>query len=120
MDGSDLVEHIQARFGNPKVVLIGLQPAIAETLSARLEMRIMDLDPANENKTFNGVKVETNPYSITDLEGWADLFLVTGSTIVNGSLDQFLDLKKPVLFFGTTIAGPAELLGLERICPRSA
>ncbi len=117
--GSELAEDIQARYGNPKVVLIGLQPAIAETLSARFKMRIMDLDPANESKTFNGVKVEIGPYSIADFEGWADLFLITGSTIVNGSIDQFLDIKKPVLFFGTTIAGPAELLGLERICPRS-
>ncbi len=115
----DLVEHIQERFGNPRVVLIGLQPAMAEALSSSFKLRIMDLDPDNESKSFNEVKVEAGPYSIAELEAWGDLFLVTGSTVVNGSIDLFLDLKTPVLFFGTTIAGPAALLGLDRFCPRA-
>lgn len=115
----DLVVFLQKKYGSPRVVLIGLQPAMAETLSANFTMRIMDLDPENKGKIFNGVTVETGSYSVAELADWADLFLVTGSTIVNGSIDQFIELKKPVLYFGTTIAGPAELLGLERICPRA-
>jgi len=99
--------------------MIGLQPAMAEALSSEFDMKIMDLDPGNAKKMFNKIQVETAPYSIADLEAWADLFLVTGSTVVNGSIDNFLNLRKPVLYFGTTIAGPAEMLGLERICPRS-
>ncbi len=115
----DLTNELKQRYGNPRLVMIGLQPAMAEALSNEFDMRIMDLDPDNANKLFNKIQVETAPYSIADLEAWADLLLVTGSTVVNGSIDQFLNIGKPVLYFGTTIAGPAELLKLERICPRS-
>jgi hypothetical protein len=115
----DLTSELKQKYGSPRLVMIGLQPAMAEALSSEFDMKIMDLDPGNAKKMFNKIQVETAPYSIADLEAWADLFLVTGSTVVNGSIDNFLNLRKPVLYFGTTIAGPAEMLGLERICPRS-
>lgn len=47
--------------------------------------------------------------------------LATGSAVVNGTLveilDQFRNAGKPVLLFGNTISGVAELLGLDRLCP---
>ena len=116
----ELADELKRQYGNPKIVMIGLQPAMAEVLAKKFPLKIMDLDPDNADKTFGEVRVETNPYDVAELEKWADLFFVTGSTVVNGSIDQFLDLKKPVIYFGTTIAGPAELLGLKRICPRSS
>ncbi len=118
--GLDLVEKISGLFGDPKVVMVGLQPAMAEALSLRFALRIVDLDRENEGKEFNHSGVETGPYSIKELEKWGDLFLVTGSTIVNGTIDQFLDTSNPVLFFGTTIAAPAALLNLKRFCSRSS
>ena len=48
---------------------------------------------------------------------WADLLLVTGTTIVNGTIDRFLT-HKPDLFYGTTIAGAAELMNWPRFCAR--
>ena len=51
---------------------------------------------------------------------WAELVLCTGSTLCNGSFVNFLDIGKPVLFFGTSCAGAAHVLGAERFCPMSA
>ena len=46
---------------------------------------------------------------------WADLLLVTGTTITNGTIEKFLG-KKPVLFYGITISGAAYLMNWERFC----
>ena len=47
--------------------------------------------------------------------------LVTGSSIVNGTIDGIKSLfetaGKPLVFFGNTISGAAALLGLDRLCP---
>jgi hypothetical protein len=49
---------------------------------------------------------------------WADLLFVTGTTLVNDTIGQFLG-KKRVLFYGTTIAGAASIMGWDRFCARS-
>ena len=46
--------------------------------------------------------------------------LVTGTTVVNGMLEAMLEVAgAKVVFYGISIAGVAELLGLMRFCPRS-
>ena len=49
---------------------------------------------------------------------WCDIALVTGTTMVNGTING-IETEKPVIFFGVTIAGPARLLGLAHFCPFS-
>ena len=49
-------------------------------------------------------------------DSYAELILCTGSTLCNGSIIDYLDLDKDVLFFGTTASGAAPLLGLKRVC----
>lgn len=71
----------------------------------------------NANCAIHGL--ENGNCAMQEVETWADVFLVTGSTLCNGSIVQFLNIQKPVIFFGTTIAGPAALLGLKRFCPES-
>jgi len=46
---------------------------------------------------------------------WCDVALVTGTTIVNNTIDQF-KISKPVIFYGVTISGVAKLLGLNHFC----
>jgi hypothetical protein len=46
----------------------------------------------------------------------ADLILCTGSTLCNGTIVDYMLPDKDVLFFGTSAAGAAKLLGLSRIC----
>ncbi|KAF5414987.1 MAG: hypothetical protein C5S48_07290 [Candidatus Methanogaster sp.] len=52
--------------------------------------------------------------------GGAIQALVTGTTVVNGTLESILEVAgAKAVFYGIGIAGVAELLGLERFCPRS-
>jgi FtsP/CotA-like multicopper oxidase with cupredoxin domain len=46
--------------------------------------------------------------------------LVTGTTVVNGTIEPILEVAgAKAVFYGISIAGVAELLRLERFCPRS-
>jgi uncharacterized membrane protein YgdD (TMEM256/DUF423 family) len=77
----------------------------------------MDLDPDNIGTRKYGVTIG-GPKETDAAIKWADLLLVTGTTLVNGTLPDFL-VQKPVIFYGTTIAGAAHLMGWERFCARS-
>lgn len=50
----------------------------------------------------------------------SDLILATGSTVINGSVPHLLELannhQKPIFFYGTSIAGTAQLMGLNHLC----
>ncbi|MGE4192471.1 MAG: DUF364 domain-containing protein [Pseudodesulfovibrio sp.] len=114
----EVYETIAARHGRCKVTIIGFQPALAEAMNAKTDVRLVDLDPDNIGRTKRGVLVEGGE-ATRDAMDWADLLLVTGTTLGNNSIDQFLT-GKPVLFYGTTIAGAASLMGLNRYCPQSS
>lgn len=115
----ELAEMIEKEYGKPKIALFGLQPAMAEILSNKFLLWIFDLDQDNIGKNKFGAVIENGMCEIAEVEAWADLFLVTGSTLCNGSITDFLQIKKPVIFFGTTISGTAGLVGLNRFCPQS-
>ena len=52
--------------------------------------------------------------------GGAIQALVTGTTVVNGTIEPILEVARGrAVFYGISIAGVAEVLGLERFCPRS-
>jgi len=110
-----LVEKIRSEFGNPKVFLVGFQPRMAEALAKKFPLRITDLDEANIGTEKFGVKIQP-PHEAKGNIDWCDLMVVTGSTAVNNTMKEFIG-KKPVIFYGVTVAGPAYLLGLNRFCP---
>jgi hypothetical protein len=107
-------EHLSARFGTPRIAQVGYQPKIIEALAKRFEVRVLDLDPDNIGTTRHGAPVE-GPGKQLEVLDWADVWVVTGTTLANDSIGGFLG-EKPVVFYGTTIAGAAALLGLERFC----
>lgn len=111
-------DFIQQTYGVRRVAVIGFQPAMAESLSRELEIRLLDLDPDNIGQIKRGVLVE-GPESAADVLQWAELLVVTGTTLANDSIGQFL-IDKPVLFYGTTIAGAASLMQWDRFCPQSS
>ena len=113
----DMAEYIKAHYGQPKIALVGYQPAMLEKLSSEFELRVLDLNPENIGKDRYGIRVEhgMDDYQSVVLD-WAELVLCTGSTLSNGSIVNFIDIGTPVVFFGITIAGTAEILGLERVC----
>jgi uncharacterized protein (DUF4213/DUF364 family) len=105
------------------VGLIGMQPAMLEALVKALgPERVMVSDLAEPGAVRLGIKVLDGQNSAEIFER-CPLVLATGSTLVNGTIDGLMDLARRydrrVVFFGTTIAGAAQLLGLERWCPCS-
>ena len=108
--------------------MVGLQPAILECLASEFgasNVACLDRDEAFRGQTKFGVSITwSDRESLEELFARADLVLATGSTIVNGSLTEILDLAErsavPVYFFGTSIAGAAHLLGLNRLCFQAA
>lgn len=114
----ELVSYLESRFGNPKVALIGYQPSMLDRLSKSFEVRVVDLDKNNINTMKYGVMVEDGEKDTKDLLEWCDVILATGSTIANKTITSLFVDDKPTIF-GTTLAGAAALMGLERFCPCS-
>lgn len=111
------ITYIQTNYGISKIALIGYQPALLEHLSKEFNVRVLDLNPENVGISKFGIVVEDGLKDFEDVvQDWAELVLCTGSTICNGSIVNFLNLEKEVIFFGTTLAGAAQILGLKRVC----
>ena len=113
----ELVDYLENRYGHAKILQVGYQPRMVEFLAPRFPLRVLDMDIDNIGADKFGVMIEGPQVTENAIE-WADLLFVTGTTLVNNTLYQFLN-KKPVLFYGTTIAGAASLMGWERFCARS-
>ncbi len=110
----ELNKYIKDRYGMKKILQIGFQPRMVESLSSDFQLRVIDLDPSNIGTKIKNVLIE-GPEATEMAIKWADIFLVTGTTLVNGTIGDFLG-DKPVIFYGTTIAGAAHLMGWERFC----
>jgi hypothetical protein len=111
----ELIKYISDRFGKVKIAMVGFQPRMVEALSKQFEVKVTDLDADNVGKEKFGITIE-GPDKTTENLKWADLALVTGTTFVNNTYTEFL-LKKPVVFYGVTVAGLAALAGFEKFCP---
>jgi len=113
----EFVGYLREHYGHPKITLVGYQPAMIENLSKAFPLRVLDLNPDTVGKVKYGIAIEhgKNDYQDAVLH-WADVVLCTGSTLSNGTITDYLDTGKEVIFFGITIAGAAELLGLKRVC----
>lgn len=100
-----------------RIGLIGYQPALLQMLAeSRYDVRVLDLNPDNIGQLRHGVTVEDGSATFSSVNEWADLILCTGSTLCNGTIVDYLDLKTPVLFFGITAAGACELMHWNRVC----
>ena len=112
---AELASYIKENYGQPKIAMVGFQPRMVEALARQFEIRVTDMDKANIGQEKFGVKIDDPGRTKENLE-WCDIALVTGTTIVNDTIDQFLT-EKPVIFYGVTIAGATALEVLERFCP---
>jgi hypothetical protein len=111
----ELVRYIEKNYGQPKVAMVGFQPRMVEALAKHFELRVTDMDKDNIGKEKFGVKID-DPSRAEENLRWCDIALVTGTTVVNDTIDQFR-IDKPVIFYGITISGAAKLLGLNHFCP---
>lgn len=114
----EFANYIRKTYKNKKIALVGYQPSILEALSKEFNVRVLDLSPKNIGQLRYGVKVEhgIDDYKEVVLD-WADVVLCTGSTVCNGTIVDYIDIGKDVVFFGITVAGAAELMGWKRLCP---
>jgi hypothetical protein len=108
----ELAERIA---GGMNVLLVGLQPRMLEMLAKRNPVKAVDLDADNIGRTIHGVTI-AGPEETREGIAWCSLILATGSTIVNGTLPDFLGAGKPVIFYGVTIAAAARILELDHYC----
>lgn len=106
-----------------RVGIVGYQPAIIKHMAELFgcdRVRVTDLNPKNVGKEAFGVTILDGSSSIRKLSKECRIGLVTGSALINGTLDDILALFKDngieVYLYGTTAAIPAALLGLERLC----
>ena len=98
-----------------KVLLVGYQPRFLEKLASACNLRVVDLDQDNIGSEISGVIVDPPEMTNAAIE-WCDLIFATGSTVVNGTIGDFLGRDKSVLFYGITVSAAAEILGLDRYC----
>lgn len=113
----EVARYIQARHGAARLTQIGFQPRLVDRLQQDHAYRIVDLDLDNIGRSVGAVQIE-GPEATADAVAWADLLLVTGTTLVNNTIDAFFG-SKPIIFYGTTIAGAAHMMNWERVCPCS-
>jgi hypothetical protein len=122
--GSEIARRLLSEFGKVRVGLVGYQPAILENLTLAFgveNVRCSDLSPKNIGSRKFGLEIRDGKTETSKLIDWCQLLLVTGSVIVNGSFDDIHERAvtsqgKPLILFGISGAGVAELLGLRRIC----
>ena len=125
--GTDLVELISENYKNknPKILFIGLQPALADECSKKFRIKVLDLDPGNVGKEKFGTVILDGsiPEEVDDAAEWCDVILATGSTIINDTISDVINVSekynKPVVFYGNTISGVAKLLNLKRFCSKA-
>jgi hypothetical protein len=111
----ELLTYIRENFGQPKISVIGFQPRMVETLSTEFSLRVTDLDSDNIGTVRFGVPIE-GPARARDNLLWCDVVLITGTTLVNDTIGEFL-IQKPRIFYGITISGAAKILGWNHFCP---
>lgn len=122
--GEELTHLLYQQFGVQKYGLIGLQPAILEAMGdgfGTSRLRVLDLNEDNIGQECFGVTVWDGEKDLQQLIDWCDIGVGTGSSVVNGSINNLLArfeaAGKPLVFFGNTVSGVAALLGLQRLCP---
>lgn len=110
----ELLTYIRENFGQPKISVIGFQPRMVETLSTEFSLRVTDLDSDNIGTVRFGVPIE-GPARARENLLWCDVVLITGTTLVNDTIGEFL-IQKPRIFYSITISGAAKILGWNHFC----
>jgi hypothetical protein len=121
--GLQIANELKKRFGDIKIGMIGLQPAILQNLSQSFgaqNIRCTDLNPKNIGANRFGIKIWDGKTDTTKLINWCHLLLATSSSLSNGTFDDIhqeaVSAGKHLILFGITGAGLCALTGLERIC----
>ena len=122
----EMAGHVRDRWGKVGVGLIGLNPAIAESLVGTFgadNVRITDLNPKNARAARFGLTIWDGRTQTKELVRRSGVVIVTGTTLVNDTFDGIWNwiqsYGKDYLIYGVTAAGVCELMNLNRMCPYS-
>lgn len=109
-----LYAYVTENYGRSNIVLVGYDGYIVKKFSGKeVDFWTMDRDPDNISQDrFKHVVVNSAKFNREACFAWGKLFIVTGSTLTNGTIVQYLDKGKDLLFYGITIGGAATLLDL--------
>lgn len=101
-----------------KIAIIGFQPALVYYLSREFKnLRVTDMNPDNIGRIREGIVIE--PYIVNqEVISWSDAVIVTGSTLVNNTIDNIIEWSKgkKLFFYGVTISAAAYEFDLMRFC----
>lgn len=125
--GRQMALGLVREFGNNSVVgIAGYNPAIIRNVVDVFgpeRVRVTDLNPANVGQIRYGAHIWHGKKDLEKLASECSVALVTGSALCNGTLDEVVETleaySRPSIFFGTTIAGIADLMGYRRWCFKS-
>lgn len=109
-----LCSHITEHYGKDHIVLIGYDGYLVKRfMEEGLDFWTLDRDPEHITKDrFHHVIVNSGRYNREAAFAWGRILIVTGSTLCNGTIVQYLNSGKELLFYGVTIGGAAALLDL--------
>jgi hypothetical protein len=106
-----------------KIALVGLQPAFLKALAQSQKqgcLRVLDLDAENVGQKRSGILIENGNCDTDAVLQWCDVALVTGSTMVNGTVNSLLEKLESYgcryWFFGNSIAVAAALQKQPHYC----
>lgn len=119
-----MCSYLREKHGHCRVGIIGFQPALLDACSREFgpdQVFITDLNPDNIGQTKYGVVVWDGATDTDKLITSADVLLITGTILANGTYSPILNSigDKPYYFYGTTCAAIASINQLPRLCFKS-
>lgn len=114
-----ICRYVKEHYGKSRIVLVGYDGYLVKRfVDAGLEFWTLDRDPDNISQDrFDHVVVNSAKRNRESSFAWGDIFIVTGSTLCNGTIVQYLNSGKELYFYGITCAGAATLIGLKWFNP---
>jgi hypothetical protein len=117
--GAKMADYLTRIYSpDSKLLVIGFQPAIVYHMSRKFRnVRVTDMDNDNIGRSIHGLTIESSVRNKAVIES-SNLILATGSSLVNGSIDDIVKwvLGKPLYFYGVSIAAAAYEFNLNRLC----
>ena len=109
-----LFGYVLDNYGKKNIVLIGYDGYLVKKMvSDECDFWTLDRDPDNISQDrFKHVVVNSGRFNREACFAWGKIFIITGSTLCNGTIVQYLEQGKNLLFYGITCAGTARLLNL--------
>ncbi|MBN1607170.1 MAG: hypothetical protein JW940_11095 [Polyangiaceae bacterium] len=104
----------------PTTYAVALAESLVRAFGAHA-VRIVDRNPDQIGRERFGVTIGDGDRDMAALIDAADVVLLTGTTLVNGTFDAIWSAVQSAgtrgIVYGVTAAGVAALLGIERMCP---